>query len=429
MASISTGKDGLRRIKFSDASGKPRAIYLGRTPKKAAEGIKTRVEALMAASISGVSIDNKTAEWLASRDGAFYSKLFAVGLVPERAKPSATLLGQFIDGYIDSRSDVKLNTREHLKRARNNLVNYFGTTRDLSTIKPGDADDFRQHLKQTLGDNTVRRICGRAKQFFRAAARKGLVAKSRFEDMKDTGVRADKTRLVFVSRDVSAKVLDACPDAQWRLLFALNRFGGLRCPSESLALREGDIDWEHDRFTVHSPKTEHHEGHESRLVPIFPELRPYLEAAFDAAAEGTEYVITRYRERNCNLRTQLERIIRKAGVEPCGKPFQNLRSTRETELAESFPMHVVCAWIGNSESIAKKHYLQVTEAHLAEASKVTQIPTHQAVPGRATERHGARRNSRKREENAISAGFAIPEAPPQGLEPWTSGLTVRCSTN
>ena len=26
-------------------------------------------------------------------------------------------------------------------------------------------------------------------------------------------------------------------------------------------------------------------------------------------------------------------------------------------------MHVVCAWIGNSEAVAREHYLQVTDAH------------------------------------------------------------------
>jgi len=41
-------------------------------------------------------------------------------------------------------------------------------------------------------------------------------------------------------------------------------------------------------MVVRSPKTEHHEGGESRVVPIFPELRPYLEAVFDQAEPGTE---------------------------------------------------------------------------------------------------------------------------------------------
>ena len=44
------------------------------------------------------------------------------------------------------------------------------------------------------------------------------------------------------------------------LIFALSRFAGLRCPSEHLALRWSDINWERSRMIVQSPKTEHHEG-------------------------------------------------------------------------------------------------------------------------------------------------------------------------
>jgi hypothetical protein len=47
--------------------------------------------------------------------------------------------------------------------------------------------------------------------------------------------------------------------------------------------------------------------------------------------------------------------------------FHNLRSTRQTELAEKYPIHVVCQWIGNSRAIAQEHYLQVTNAHFADA--------------------------------------------------------------
>jgi hypothetical protein len=59
----------------------------------------------------------------------------------------------------------------------------------------------------------------------------------------------------------------------------------------------------------------------------------------------------------------LERIIRKAGLTPWPKLFQNLRSTRETELAESYPIHVVCKWIGNRQAVAREHYLQLTDEH------------------------------------------------------------------
>jgi hypothetical protein len=82
---------------------------------------------------------------------------------------------------------------------------------------------------------------------------------------------------------------------------------------------------------VHSPKTKRHEGHESRWGPLFPELRLHFEAAREAAEPDSEYVVNRYRSATQNLRTQLHRIIRRAGLTPWPKPFQNLRSTRETE--------------------------------------------------------------------------------------------------
>ncbi len=56
------------------------------------------------------------------------------------------------------------------------------------------------------------------------------------------------------------------------------------------------------------------------------------------------------------------------------KIFHNLRATRQTELEEENPSHVVCAWLGNSEIVARKHYLQVTDAHFANAA---QIPAQQ----------------------------------------------------
>jgi len=121
-------------------------------------------------------------------------------------------------------------------------------------------------------------------------------------------------------------------------------------------------------MVVHSPKTEHHQGKDIRIVPIYHELLPHLQEAFDHAAAGTKYLITRYRKKNSNLRTSFERIICKAQLKPWPKLFQNLRSSRETELTQKFPLHVVCAWMGNSQLVAAKHYLQVTDDHFLMAT-------------------------------------------------------------
>jgi len=49
----------------------------------------------------------------------------------------------------------------------------------------------------------------------------------------------------------------------------------------------------------------------------------------------------------------------------------NLRKTRQIELTDIHPQHVVCAWLGNSEDVAKKHYLKVTDGHMSAGSLLT----------------------------------------------------------
>ena len=49
----------------------------------------------------------------------------------------------------------------------------------------------------------------------------------------------------------------------------------------------------------------------------------------------------------------------------------NLRKTRQIELTDIHPQHVVCAWLGNLEDVAKKHYLKVTDGHMSAGSLLT----------------------------------------------------------
>jgi integrase len=366
MASIATDSGGRRRILFVAKDGKRKTLYLGKTPVKAASAIKFRVEQLNSAQIAGHAVDDDIARWLANVGDDLNGKLAAVGLVAPR---ESSLLAAFLDGYIASRADVKGSTATVYGHTRRCLVEFFDAGKALREINAGDADRWRLWLinDQKLADNTVRRRFGIAKQFFRVALRQKLVNENPFADLV-AAVKANTSRFYFVSREEAQKVLDACPNAQWRLMFALARFGGLRVPSEPLGLRWADIDWERGRMLVPSPKTEHHDGGESRLVPIFPELRPYLEAAFDSAEPGTEWVIVGCRDTTVNLRSQLCRIIRRAGLNVWPKLWQNLRSTRETELAEAYPLHLVVKWLGNSQQVAAKHHLQVTDTHFEQAA-------------------------------------------------------------
>lgn len=181
---------------------------------------------------------------------------------------------------------------------------------------------------------------------------------------------ANAARGFFVTREAAEAVAAKCPDVQWRVIFALCRYGGLRCPSEVLGLRWADVVWDRNRMVVRSPKTEGHEGKGQRVVPLFPELRPPLLAAFEAAEPGAEFVVTRYRLANVNLRTQLNKIIARAGLRAWPRLFQNLRASCATELVQRFPAHVVGAWLGHSVAIAERHYLQIRDAHFGPRCKL-----------------------------------------------------------
>jgi len=358
-----------RTIQFTDRDGRRRTLSLGRLnlDHRQVRGMLPRIDSLVAAQASRQAIDPETARWLGEIGAGVAEKLAQVGLIPSR---ESVTLKAFLDSYITARADVKPTTRTHYGHTRRCLIAFFGADKPLRDITPGDADDWRLWMIGTekLADNTARRRCGYAKQFFHSAVRKGYVSVNPFAHLAGT-VCPNTKRLFYVTRSMADRVLAACPDAEWRLIFALARYGGLRCPSEHLALKWSDIDWGGSRITVHSPKTEHLVGGESRQIPIFPELRPYLEAAEARRQDGQEYVVTRARDPKVNLRKFMTTIIRRAGLTPWPKLFQNLRSTRETELAERYPLHLVTAWIGNTKAVAAKFYLQVRDEDFERAAR------------------------------------------------------------
>ena len=182
-----------------------------------------------------------------------------------------------------------------------------------------------------LAPTTAKRELQTASQFFRHAFRKQIISRNQFEGVRISAV-SNNERRVFIARDTVNRVLDACPDWQWRTIFALARFGGLRCPSEVALLTWSDVHWDADRFTITSPKTKRY-GKGSRVVPLFPELRQYLDEAFAMAGEGEHWVVPMLAGKaKKTLARTFKKITRRAGVEDWSKPFQNLRSSRQTEL-------------------------------------------------------------------------------------------------
>jgi len=82
--------------------------------------------------------------------------------------------------------------------------------------------------------------------------------------------------------------------------------------------------------------------------------------------------------KNSNLRTEMTRLLRRAGVSGWPRLFHTAslregRASRQTELQREFPLHVVCSWLGNSPHIAQQSYLLVTEDDFARAAGVAKV--------------------------------------------------------
>jgi len=423
MASINKDKNGRQRILFVD-HGEPGQVWLGKVSDRAAGDMKSRVEGLLSAKLLNRPLEPSLAKWVAGLKPKMAKRLAKLGLIdsPE-AKPVVTL-GPFLEDCVATRASLKPYSLRNYKTTQRLLVAHFGADTPIVDISAGQADQWREWLTIKYSPATISREVKRARQYFRMAIRLRLLTDNPFAEVK-TGGQHNRKRDFFLTRADAEKVIEACPDAQWRLIVALSRFGGLRCPSEHLGLTWADVDLPGGRLTVHSPKTEHHADGASRVIPIFPELRPYLEDCFALLPEGTQgtqHVITRYRDANQNLRTTFQKIIKRAGLTPWPKLFHNLRATRETELAEQFPLHVVCKWIGNSTTIADKHYLQVTDDHYRQAAEISahQSAQYDTVSAKMTP-------CQKRPmpiipvENGVLRYCTGVQIPPRGFEPRLPG--------
>ncbi len=374
MASLRKESDRGRtgwRLQFRQ-DGLRRSLWLGDMSKRAADTVARHIDELARAHAANTQPEPDAQRWATGLNGRIRETLERWDLVdpePKRNDDADRFLGAFCDKYIKGRTDVTDDTREKYGHTKRYLIGMFGEDRLLKSITKADAKAWQRWLMQqptridkkgnvirTMAESTASKLVKNAKMMFNDAVDARLIDESPMDAIKG-GDEVNRERDYFIDRPTTSVVLEACTDHEWRLIFALARFGGFRV-CEILNVGWSDILWEQNKIRNDSPKTG------LRFVPIFPELAPILAAAFEAAPPGQVRCLERY-ARNANLGTTMKRIIKLAGLQPWEKTFQNLRATRRTELEECLPNHVVNAWIGHSARTAEKSYLQVTPSHWA----------------------------------------------------------------
>jgi site-specific recombinase XerD len=365
VASVYEKKPGEYEVQFPGLFRPRETIWLGRVAHDFAQDFANRVDELLRAARNGRPLAPVTDFWLGELPHKFRKRLAAHGLVD--AHPAGTL--SQLCTYCIAQADVEPGTLQKYRDARANLLDFFGD-RPLHRITPGDCDAFAKWLRKDgrrpnggeLATATVEKRVEQAKLFFAAAVRKRWLNSNPFDGVR-TPKRANKDRERFVPRDVALKLMEAATP-EMRLVIALARFGGLRIPSEIWPLELTWINREEEHLKVMAPKTRRHAHKRWRFVPLFPEIRGPLADALDAAPDGATLLFPKQDITATALRNRLERLCLQCGVLPWPKLWQNMRSTRETELVnEGYPLHTVCTWLGNSPRVAFQNYLQVVKEH------------------------------------------------------------------
>ena len=439
MASLSKDGNGWRILFVCPTTKKRRTIRTGKCAKKNAETARNMIEKLIQAKRLGTALDGQTAEWLKSVDDTLRRRLAKAGLADSTP---TMLLGDFLKDYIDQRrrrDDVAPGTLKVWGHTRDNLVAFFGEDRDMRTVTPAQVDEWAAWMRedQKLAENSVRKRSQFAKMFFKVAMRRRLIAENPFTGLVSTVVPVHE-RQYFVPRETVTPLLEQCRGIEYRLLLIFARYMGVRVPSEIVPLQWTDVNWENLTLVITSPKTKRHRGGESRVCPIFPEVLPYLQEAWDAAPDGAVFIFPSIRRSDKNLRTWLEKAIQRSGLTPWPRLWQNLRATRATELVDQFPSHVAAAWLGHTETVANTHYRQVTTEHVQRAAtkatgplpsslELAQKPAHSS---HASANHGLSQN-KKRPGNVNTAkactGVDTTQRKCMGIEP-TSRVVPHGST-
>ncbi len=371
----------MKRILYRDAAGKQQSLRLGKCSERAAQTALAGFERVLEANRLGSTLHPDGVHWLEGINDRLHARVVKLGMTEPRKSAAVVTLGMLLDRF-DAAAVVKASTIAARKQTTSSLRKYLIAETPLDTITMADADRWRKAIAdEKLAGPTIAKRVHVAKAIFRKGVKWGLIASNPFEDLK-AGSQANPERAHYVTPETIAAVLDKCPDDQWRAVVALTRYAGLRCPSEIVGLRWGDVNWERGRLTVRSPKTAGHgEAHAVRVVPIGPELRPILLTLFEQAERGTEAVVPRLHDPTMNLRTTFTKIIDKAGEKPWARLFHNLRASCACDWVERFPAHVVAGWLGHSPLIAAQHYLQTRDAHFDMAAgkgEAAAIPATQA---------------------------------------------------
>jgi len=374
-------RSGIYYVRYiADGQGDSRRSFsTGTDSDRDANSICDLVDVILACKRSGRSlpgIEQFKLDEIAVSNRKFYQRLVDHDLAEPIEEPEIEVrtLGELVNKFIETgRSTAKPRTVTTWQQAERLLFERFDRNLPVNEFTRENAIQFRSHLlartptdldpnRKPLAESTTRRRCRCVKQMFAYAVEIDWVSKNPFNTKHVPTSQPRAQDKHYLTPEIAERILEHFPDCRWRLLFTLSRFGGLRVPSELAPLEWSDVDWERGRLRVRSPKTEHHEGHEDRVIPIWPEIMEELQSCWDATEPGEKHVFPMIQDKsNSWCRKYVVQAIKKAKVQTWPKLFNAMRASAIHDARlRGFSKEAIDSWFGNSDKVRVSNY-QTTE--------------------------------------------------------------------
>lgn len=335
-------------------NGQRKCIYLGSRPD--ANFVFEMVSAIDKCRKIQSPMPGYVTAWIEQSDEKLSKRMQEIGLIEKQVRLNAITISELYDKWFEYPVVRKENTYINNRTAYKRVLDFFNPDTIVGDITEEDALRFKMFLTaKKYSPATISGIFRKVNGWFSLGIRLGLLTVNPFINVKTSGT-VNESRRFYVKAEWLPKLLDACPDQNWRTFLTLARIGGLRVDSETSILTWDDVDFENNLLTIHSPKTERYPGKDKRIIPLFPELRREL-----LKTEKDSVLVLNGKCGRVNAKNYMEKIIYKAGLPLWEKTFQNMRSSREMDLLEAFPAHVVSAWMGHSIQTERKHYVYARE--------------------------------------------------------------------
>jgi integrase len=311
--------------------------------------------------VGGGSRIRRVLAWLENIDDGLRERLGRAGLIATNKNVS---IGELVELYMEAESPSMKRETISGKRVRfRQSEQRLDFTQRASRLDVADVVRFKARLDADFSEATRAGILKAMARVYSWGESLGYVSSNPFSQVPK-GSFSNKKKETFVSRETYRRLIDGCADAELRVLLSLYRIGGLRL-GEAFEARWEDVDWDAERFTVRSPKTERC-GKDRRVVPLFPELRCELEA-LRSETRAKDFIVVKRRDKT-GVYQAIKKLCAALGVPTWPRLIQNLRASRSNEIYREFNAVAESEWIGHSTVTARKHYLQLLDADFAKAT-------------------------------------------------------------